>query len=170
MRLRALFIVAAAGSALLSAQAVEASTASSSVKATAAWSGRANASSTIPVASYTASPSPIAPAGSLAPTTPVTITVTAYLSSGAVDPNAFIWISFGSTYPPGNATLTVHSTVLNTHYFNPTVYEYRVNSAGQITMTFTAGNPSPHKAGQVGFTAESRGDNPQHAVPGVVYG
>jgi hypothetical protein len=38
MRLKALFIVAAAGSALLSAQAVEASTASSSVKATPAWS------------------------------------------------------------------------------------------------------------------------------------
>ncbi len=38
MRLRALLVIAAAGSALLSTQAVEASTASNSVKATSIWS------------------------------------------------------------------------------------------------------------------------------------
>jgi hypothetical protein len=137
MRVRALFIVAAAGSALLSAQVVHASTAAPAVKATA----------------FTISPSPtIAPEGSLAPGQQVTLTLTAWNGS-AVAPHAKVWISFVSYWPDGHlayggagasGTLTVSSTALKYRNDNS---QYETNASGQLTLTYAAATTPPPKAG-----------------------
>jgi len=124
----------------------------------------AQASTSVAAASYTITPNPIAAPGSLSPTAAVTLTLTARLSSGAADPNAIVWLNVVAWNHNGHwlrypyATLTVHSTLLNTHYFGRPVYEYRVNSSGQLTMTFTAGNPG-RVGGEAGVFAESKGTN-----------
>ena len=119
-----------------------------------------DASGTLPAASYTFSPSPIAPAGSLTTGTSVTLTVTAYLSSGAVDPNAIVWIQVLDQHRGGSATLTVNSSVLGAHYYSFPAYEYRVNGAGQITMTFTYEGYNPHDMpGSDSILAEAHGYN-----------
>jgi|ERR1017187_8717074 hypothetical protein len=141
MKLRALFIVAAAGSALLSSQAVEASTASSSVRATA----------------ITLSPTPtLAPEGTLAPGQQVSVTLTAHHGT-AIAPNALVWISLEATNPSGHlyelgtktfGTLTVNGTPLQFNG-NGYQYQYQVNASGVLTMTYTAATTSnlPPKAG-----------------------
>jgi hypothetical protein len=140
MRLRALFIVAAAGSALLSAQAVHASTAAPAVKATA----------------FTISPSPdIAPEGSLAPGQQVSLTLTAWNGS-AVDPHARVWIAFVSFFPDGHlayggagayGTLAVSSTALK-YSGGGDAYLYQANASGQLTLTYaSAATQQPPKAG-----------------------
>ncbi len=147
MRLRALFIAAAVGGTM-------------AASALATPVVGVDASSTLPAASYTFSPSPIAPAGSLSPGTSATLTVTAYLSSGAVDPNAIVWIQLRWKHASTYATLTVNSPVLNTHYFNLPAYEYRVNGTGQITMTFTPDGYNPHdQPGSDSIIAEAHGCN-----------
>jgi hypothetical protein len=139
MRVRALLIVVAAGSALLSAQAVEASTASVAVKATA----------------FTISPSPtIAPEGSLAPGQHVSLTLTAWNGS-AIDPDAKVWISFTSAWPNGHlayggqgafGTLTVNSPSLKFNG-NDNENQYEVSASGTLTLTFAAATTAPPKAG-----------------------
>jgi hypothetical protein len=145
MKLRALFIAAA----------VAATTAALATPVVGA-----DASRTLPAASYTFSPSPIAPAGSLTAGTSVTLTVTAYLSSGAVDPNAIVWIQLLDQHRGGAATLTVNAPVLGAHYYSFPAYEYRVNGAGQITMTFTYEGYNPHDMpGSDSILAEAHGYN-----------
>ena len=146
MRLRARFIAAAVGASI-------------AASAVATPVVGVDASSTLPAASYTFSPSPIAPASSLAPGTSVMLSVTAHLSSGAEDPNAIVWIQLRWKHASAYATLTVNSPVLNTHHFNLPAYEYRVNSAGQITMSFTP-DYNPHgRPGSDSIIAEAHGYN-----------
>jgi hypothetical protein len=124
----------------------------------------AHASTAIKAAYYSITPNPIAAHGSLSPTAPVTLTLTAHVSGGAVAPNAIVWLNVVGWDKTGHwlrtpfATLTVHSTLLNTHNFGSPVYEYRVNSAGQLTMTFVAGSPGI-RSGEAGVFAEVTGSN-----------
>lgn len=111
-----------------------------------------DASTTVTAASYSITPNPIAPSGSLGSSGSVTLTLTAYQSTGSIAPNAIVWVGLGGWSAKGvwtrfpDATFTVNSTLLNTHSYSTPVFEYRVNSAGQLTMTFTT---EPHVSGAV---------------------
>jgi hypothetical protein len=145
MRLRALFVAAAVGATIAALATPVVDT---------------DAARTLPAASYTFSPSPIAPAGSLSAGTAVTLTVTAHLGSGAVDPNAVVWIQLLDQHRGGAAALTVNAPVLGTHYYSFPAYEYQVNGAGQITMTFTYEGYNPHDMpGSDSILAEAHGYN-----------
>lgn len=129
----------------------------------------AQASKAVHAASYTITPNPIAPSGSLSATAPVRLTLTVHLSGGAVDPHALVWLNVVGWDKTGHwlrtpfAALTVHSTLLDTHYYGSPVYEYRVNSTGQLTMTFVAGNPGI-RGGEAGVFVEPTGQNLKGAV------
>jgi hypothetical protein len=147
MTLRALFTAAAMG-ATIAASALATSVVG------------VDASRTLPAASYTFSSSPIAPAGSLTPGTSATLTLTAHLSGGAVGPNAIVWIQLLDQHRGAYATLTVNSPVLKTHFYSFPVYEYRVNGAGQLAMTFTYEGDDPHgMPGSDYILAEAQGYN-----------
>jgi hypothetical protein len=131
----------------------------------------ANASAEVVAASYTITPNPIAPPGSLYPNGSVTLTLTAHQSGGAVAPNAVVWLNVVGWSGSGHwmvdpaAKLTVHSTLLNTHHFATPVYEFRVNSAGKLTMTFTEVGLDN---GEAGVYAQPTGKSDKNISPSLL--
>jgi hypothetical protein len=99
-----------------------------------AGAGSAQAA-TQPVTQITIVPTPIAPAGTLAPQTIRTITVTAYDVVGQPVGGAPLWLAFQPTTNGGSATV-------GTAGLGKTLQSFSTNLHGKVLVTFTAGTAS----------------------------
>ena len=139
MRLRALFTTAAVG-ATVAATALAPQVASAAPRFAS-------------VGSVTITPNPVAVEGALHTGQAVQLTVTAFDTSGAPDPFAYVWVQVWwvvegvgpkdvgptgrlTTASPCLAKVQVGSA--NLHQFG---CKYQVNKLGQLTVTYTAGSP-----------------------------
>jgi hypothetical protein len=96
------------------------------------------------VGSYTVTPRPtLAPQGTLTPGEKVPLTVTAYSTTGAVDPFAYVWVEllwYNDNNPVGHLTTTSPCLVREAPGpGEPIDCKYQVNKQGQLHMTYVAG-------------------------------
>ena len=137
MRLRGLFTAAAVG-ATVAATALVPQVASAAPRFAT-------------VGTITITPNPVAAEGSLHPGQAVKLTVTAFDTSGAPDPFAYVWVQVGwyvegvnPKYPGPTGALTVAAQCLATVQLgslNQFACKYQVNKLGQLAMSYTAGSP-----------------------------
>jgi hypothetical protein len=102
------------------------------------------------VTRYVFSPTPIAPAASLAPAATVSLTLTALDSTGTAVPGATVYLRMAITTNGGSSA--VGATSIGT-----ASAPFTANGSGQITIVFTAGTAT---AGKDSIAAENAPSNP----------